>query len=249
MEAIRCLDGYEIRSGQRLSVIKSVDNRRLWINGIPKNRSGEEFKEELGLMTEGISNVILYPSQTEANRSRSYMFVEYESHRAAALTRRKLVPGKVFLFGVEVGQVDWAEPEPEVDELQMRHVKVLYVRHLSMATSEESIWSCFQELSGGHVERVKKPKDFAFVHFTSRESAELALTRCDHLEIDGQKVEVLWAKPPDRDHVAKKLEREISRTPAPATVTSTSTVPEIHPLVSLSTTTESPYPAILPRSR
>ena len=74
-------------------------------------------------------------------------------------------------------QVDWAEPEPEVDEIEMRHVKVLYVRHLNMATSEETIWSCFQELSQGHVERVKKPKDFAFIHFTSRESAELALTR------------------------------------------------------------------------
>ena len=34
------------------------------------------------------------------------MFVEYESHRAAALARRKLVPGNVFLFGVEVGQVE-----------------------------------------------------------------------------------------------------------------------------------------------
>ena len=33
------------------------------------------------------------------------MFVEYETHRAAALARRKLVPGKVFLFGQEVGQV------------------------------------------------------------------------------------------------------------------------------------------------
>ena len=40
-----------------------------------------------------------------SNVVRSYMFVEYESHRAAALARRKLVPGKVFLFGVEVGQV------------------------------------------------------------------------------------------------------------------------------------------------
>ena len=34
------------------------------------------------------------------------MFVEYESHRAAALARRKLLPGKVYLFGVELGQVE-----------------------------------------------------------------------------------------------------------------------------------------------
>ena len=34
-----------------------------------------------------------------------YMFVEYESHRAAALARKKLVQGSVFLFGQEIGQV------------------------------------------------------------------------------------------------------------------------------------------------
>ena len=33
------------------------------------------------------------------------MFVEYESHRAAALARKKLVQGSVFLFGQEIGQV------------------------------------------------------------------------------------------------------------------------------------------------
>ena len=103
------------------------------------------------------------------------MFVEYESHRAAALARKKLVQGSVFLFGQEIGQVwarvlkllstwtqnmypyyifpikiwytkistwfeeqmklswsanhnyfqvDWAEPEHEVDEETMSTVKV-----------------------------------------------------------------------------------------------------------------------------
>ena len=37
------------------------------------------------------------------------MFVEYESHRAAALARKKLVQGSVFLFGQEIGQV---RPKP-----------------------------------------------------------------------------------------------------------------------------------------
>merc|ERR1719186_692309 len=197
-EAIRSLNGYEIRRGHHLAVTKSVDNRRLWINGIPKNRSAEEFKEELEAITGGISNVILYPSQTEANRTRSYMFVEYETHRAAALARRKLVPGKVFLFGVEVGQVDWAEPEPEVDEEQMKQIKILYVRHLNMATTEQTLMTCFSQLSNGQVDRVRKPKDYAFIHFTSREAAELVMSRCDSLYMDGQKVEVMWAKPPDK---------------------------------------------------
>ena len=128
--------------------------------------------------------------------SRSYMFVEYETHRAAALARRKLVPGKVFLFGVEVGQVrdlifrpteipnlnscpkvDWAEPEPEVDEEQMKQIKILYVRHLNTATTEQTLMTCFSQLSNGQVDRVRKPKDYAFIHFTSREAAELVMSR------------------------------------------------------------------------
>lgn len=140
------------------------------------------------------------------------MFVEYETHRAAALARRKLVPGKVFLFGVEVGQVDWAEPEPEVDEEQMKHIKILYVRHLNMATTEQTLMTCFSQLSNGQVDRVRKPKDYAFIHFTSREAAELAMSRCNSLYMDGQKVDVMWAKPPDKDSIVKKLDRQATFT-------------------------------------
>jgi hypothetical protein len=48
--------------------------------------------------------------------------VEYTSHRDAALARRKLVPGKVFLFDMEVQRVDWAEPEIDIDEETMAQV-------------------------------------------------------------------------------------------------------------------------------
>ena len=37
--------------------------------------------------------------------------MEYQTHRAAAMARRKLMPGRITLFGSEV-VTDWAEPEP-----------------------------------------------------------------------------------------------------------------------------------------
>lgn len=43
--------------------------------------------------------------QADKTKSRGYMFVEYESHRAAALARKKLVQGNIFIFGQEIGQV------------------------------------------------------------------------------------------------------------------------------------------------
>ncbi len=73
-------------------------------------------------LTDGVCNVILYSSQVDKTKTRGYAFVEYESHRAAALARRKLVPSRVILGGQQVEKVDWAEPENEIDEEVMEKV-------------------------------------------------------------------------------------------------------------------------------
>jgi len=198
-EAIKALNNYEIRPGRFLVVTKSVDNRRLWVNGIPKNRSGLEIRGEMERLTSGVRDIILYPSQADKTKSRGYMFVEYESHRAAALARKKLVQGSVFLFGQEIGQVDWAEPEHEVDEETMSTVKILFVRNLMLSTTETTLRELFNRLGNNAVERVKKAKDYAFVHFSSREAAERALAASKGLVIDeADQVEVVWSKPVDK---------------------------------------------------
>ena len=51
-----------------------------------------------------------------------FAFVEYESHRAAAMARRLLMNGRVQLFCNQQIAVDWAEPELEVDEDIMAQV-------------------------------------------------------------------------------------------------------------------------------
>jgi len=197
-EAIKRLNNFEIRPGRYLVVTKSVDNRRLWVNGIPKNRSGKEIQGEMERLTNGVRDIILYPSQADKSKSRGYMFVEYESHRAAALARKKLVQGSMFLFGQEIGQVDWAEPEHEVDEETMSTVKILFVRNLMLSTTETTIRDIFNKLGNNNVERVKKAKDYAFVHFSSREAAEKALSSSKALVIDDAEVEVVWSKPVDK---------------------------------------------------
>lgn len=44
-------------------------------------------------MTDGVVDVIVYPSSTDKTRNRGFAFVEYESHKGAAMARRKLIPG------------------------------------------------------------------------------------------------------------------------------------------------------------
>lgn len=118
------LDSYEIRPGHRIGVVKSVDNCRLFFGGVPKHKAKEEFLEELNKILEGITDIYLYPSTHDKNLNRGFIFVEFKDHRAAAMARRKLIPGKVVLWDHEIA-VDWADPEPgdPIDEEIMETVR------------------------------------------------------------------------------------------------------------------------------
>lgn len=65
--------------------------------------------------------------------------------------------------------VDWAEQQDEPDDETMQQVKVLYVRNLKEAVTEEELTTLFE--AHGKVEKVKRIKDYAFIHFEERDSA------------------------------------------------------------------------------
>ncbi|XP_068874946.1 APOBEC1 complementation factor isoform X1 [Aphelocoma coerulescens] len=196
--AIRTLNNYEIRNGRLLGVCASVDNCRLFVGGIPKTKKREEILAEMKKVTEGVVDVIVYPSAADKTKNRGFAFVEYESHRAAAMARRKLLPGRIQLWGHPIA-VDWAEPEVEVDEDTMSSVKILYVRNLMLSTTEETIEKEFNNIKPGAVERVKKIRDYAFVHFNKREHAVEAMKALNGKVLDGSPIEVTLAKPVDKD--------------------------------------------------
>ncbi|OWK15228.1 RBM46, partial [Cervus elaphus hippelaphus] len=197
--AIRILNNYEIRPGKFIGVCVSLDNCRLFIGAIPKEKKKEEILDEMKKVTEGVVDVIVYPSATDKTKNRGFAFVEYESHRAAAMARRKLIPGTFQLWGHTI-QVDWADPEKEVDEETMQRVKVLYVRNLMISTTEETIKSEFNKFKPGTVERVKKLRDYAFVHFFNREDAVAAMSVMNGKCIDGASIEVTLAKPVNKEN-------------------------------------------------
>uniref|UniRef100_A0A673IZM4 APOBEC1 complementation factor n=1 Tax=Sinocyclocheilus rhinocerous TaxID=307959 RepID=A0A673IZM4_9TELE len=196
--AMKQLNNYEIRNGRLLGVCASVDNCRLFVGGIPKTKKREEILAEMKKVTDGVMDVIVYPSAADKTKNRGFAFVEYESHRAAAMARRKLLPGRIQLWGHPIA-VDWAEPEVEVDEDTMATVKILYVRNLMLPTTEETIEKEFNSIKPGAVERVKKIRDYAFVHFSQREDAINAMNALNGKVIDGSLIEVTLAKPVDKD--------------------------------------------------
>ena len=108
--ALKGINNFEIRKGRLLGkkifqventsknlfsgACQSVDNCRLFVGGIPKNKKKDEILEEMKKVTEGVVDVIVYPSAADKTKNRGFSFVEYKDHKAAAMARRKLMPGK-----------------------------------------------------------------------------------------------------------------------------------------------------------
>lgn len=190
----------------------SKDNCRLFVGKLPKDKSAEEIKEAMSQHTANVVKVIVHPSKAfNSNlKNRGYAFVEYATHRDAAMARRKLLPGKFLLFDSEI-QVDWAQPEPEVDPMIMSKVTNLYVRNLypvfDCEAHLEHLFSFAGRTADGNplqVLKVKKMDDFAFIHYATRDQAETALQLADEdpffghdLSSDGTRLQVVWAKPAD----------------------------------------------------
>lgn len=185
----------------------------------------------------GLMEVIIYSSPDDKKKNRGFCFLEYESHKAASLAKRRLGTGRIkvqlitlrspnyhnysvfsfpklfFFLANQYEQVwscdiivDWADPQEEPDEGTMSKVKVLYVRNLTQDISEEKLKvkvvtigkfrgaDCVhlqeQFEQYGKVERVKKIKDYAFVHFEDRDNAVLAMRDLDGKDVGGSNIEV-----------------------------------------------------------
>ncbi|XP_046382385.1 heterogeneous nuclear ribonucleoprotein Q-like isoform X2 [Ischnura elegans] len=192
-KAVHELNEYMIKPGKPLKVNISVPNLRLFVGNIPKSKGQEEIFEEFGKMTVGLTKVIIYSSPDDEKKNRGFCFLEYESHKAASLAKRRLSSLRTRIWGLDIF-VDWADPQEEPDEETMSKVKVLYVRNLTIHCTEQDLKSAFEIY--GHVERIKKIKDYAFVHFEDRECALKAMAELNGLELSGSCIEVSLAKPP-----------------------------------------------------
>ncbi|XP_069700608.1 heterogeneous nuclear ribonucleoprotein Q isoform X5 [Periplaneta americana] len=202
--AVRELDNHEIKPGKSLKVNISVPNLRLFVGNIPKSKGKEEILDEFGKLTAGLTEVIIYSSPDDKKKNRGFCFLEYESHKAASLAKRRLGTGRIKVWGCDI-IVDWADPQEEPDEATMSKVKVLYVRNLTQDCSEEKLKESFEAF--GKVERVKKIKDYAFIHFEDRDNAMTAMSELNGKEMGGSAIEVSLAKPPSD----KKKKEEILR--------------------------------------
>merc|ERR1711899_84501 len=154
-EAVCQLDSYEIAEGKSLKINVSEPKTRLFLGNIPKSKDKEEIEEELRKLTAGLREVIIYSSPDDKKKNRGFCFLEYESHKAASLAKRRLETGRIKVWSCDI-IVDWADPQEEPDDETMSQVKVLYVRNLTATVTEEKLQEVFEE--HGKVDRVKKSR-------------------------------------------------------------------------------------------
>ncbi|XP_075917683.1 dead end protein homolog 1-like [Petromyzon marinus] len=109
-DAVKKLNKFEIRPGRRIGVRFSVDNRRLFIGGLPKDKKRAEVMMAMSGATEGVVDVTMSVCCWDKTLNRGYAFIEYGSHHAAAMARKKLLRINFQLWGRTI-KVDWAIPE------------------------------------------------------------------------------------------------------------------------------------------
>jgi hypothetical protein len=90
-----------------------------------------------------LTEVIIYSSPDDKKKNRGFCFLEYESHKAASLAKRRLGTGRIKVWGCDI-IVDWADPQEEPDEATMSKVLnllllfVMKVKGLSMSGNNHS---------------------------------------------------------------------------------------------------------------
>ncbi|XP_061437632.1 uncharacterized protein LOC133362722 [Lethenteron reissneri] len=108
--AVRRLHDLEIRPGHRITVRVSVDNRRLFVGGLPKDKTRAQVMAAMSGVTEGVVDVkyaLLSLRQKPRPRLRARRIREPSR---AVLARKKLLQIPFQLWGRTV-KLDWAIPE------------------------------------------------------------------------------------------------------------------------------------------
>lgn len=198
--AVKQLDGYQIRPGKKLKVNPSTPNCRLFVGNIPKSKSKEDIVQEFTKVVEGLQDVIIYNVPDDPKKkNRGFTFLDFDSHKSAAAAKKRLSTCRV--FGCDI-IIDWADPLEEPDEETMSKVKVLYVRNLKSDVSEAMLRTAFEV--HGTIEKVKKVKDYGFIHFTDRDGALHALEALNGAKIGESEMQISLAKPPTDAKVKEK---------------------------------------------
>ena len=166
--------------------------KRLFIKPVPREFTQEKVQTELEEYLKGMVRVILHFDPIDMARNRGFAFIDFESDELADAAFKKVSAGGLALSG-HICTCDWATPDNNPSDEVMSKVKIVFARYVPLETTEEFMSSYFGKY--GAVEKVKKNRDFWFVHYVERESAVKAIKGLNGAKIGNNVIEVMLAKP------------------------------------------------------
>ncbi|XP_078267293.1 dead end protein 1 [Rhinoraja longicauda] len=116
--AIAMFNGYQIRDGCPILVCRSTEKNELCVGGIPWGKGRAEVMEVVKELTDGVSDLSLHLSADRRKKMTTFAVVKYETHRAAAMAKKKLVEDCIELWGQPI-EVDWMKPDGKQKGQQM----------------------------------------------------------------------------------------------------------------------------------
>ncbi|MCO5564108.1 hypothetical protein L7F22_017764 [Adiantum nelumboides] len=200
--------------GKECGVLPNQDNDTLFIGNISRDWKPSEVLQKLKEFgVNGIEELTLIGDPQNEALNRGYAFLELATHYDAVNAFQRLQrPGVMFGYD-RPAKVSWAQPLIEADAATMSQVKSVFVDGLPPNWTEDMVKQNFGNF--GEVERIvfarnmpfAKRKDFAFVNFSSRESALACVEAFSNTELtDGDrkvKVKVSLTRPLQKGKVDK----------------------------------------------
>ncbi|XP_017881908.1 probable RNA-binding protein 46 [Ceratina calcarata] len=121
--AVRELDKYEIYPGKRIGVVASTNNCRIYMSQLPRHIGTRTIIRRIYDYTEDIEKVCVYRN---FKGFVSYVLISYNTHRSAAMGRKRLLPEAANLFKNTEVNIEWANPYISPSNV-VRMIKVSFV--------------------------------------------------------------------------------------------------------------------------
>ncbi|KAK9289813.1 hypothetical protein L1049_007973 [Liquidambar formosana] len=207
--------------GKQCGTAPVEGNDTIFLGNIDKKWKNEDvvkLLQEIGI--EKIDKVTVMADPNNVACNRGFAFLELETNRDAQNAYKKLQKKDVFGKHHNI-KVAWAEPLNEPDEEEMLKVKSVYAEFIPSSWDEVKVRDYFKKF--GEVDNVvlarnlrsSKRKDFAFVHFTTREAALACIDSFSHELLNDEaskvNVKVSLAKPIPKVKQNKRVSNPISK--------------------------------------
>ncbi|RRT43598.1 hypothetical protein B296_00056308, partial [Ensete ventricosum] len=204
-------DGTEVR-GKQVGISASQDNDTLYLGNICKTWTKEQVIETLKRYgIEQLEDIILPDDPKNEGKTKGFAFLEFNSHSDAMAAFQRLRKPDALFGRDRSAKVSFAENSMHPSEEVTLQVKTVYIESIPDFWDGKKIKEICQRY--GEVEKVQlfkksttKKKNFAFVEFTSRESAVACMEGVNSAQIgEGEvKIKVNLARPPSKGRLAKR---------------------------------------------